>query len=537
MVEEAEQYQFALHCETRDTSLGTSEDFNAYAQAVQGFAAIGDFTLDFIPASIVYCPPGQDMTASLTQSESYGTRFTVGESTGFKTDTTVQAKIDFLGIIGEGVGFSNSQSVQNGQTSGIQVSHFRNTVVTADNQRAIGRAYWGPLGDLFVILVNPNFAVSRRADGTLFYSMNSIAQVVVIPAWKLLRPGEDPIANAIPDDVRRRLLELDPFIGNLDQFFPDSGAALADAALPYNDPSPNNRAEAIGRWWLDTGSELAYSQGETHELFSTQTNQVSFESTVSINASVGINYDGIAAALGTAQSNTTTVGFQSSKETDASFSRSAACLLIHNQNERDLDGIDLYFDKIFSTFMFRRVRARRRGPRDVVVDHGALQGKIYSKRDGAPLVGSGVRLISEDGEVHETSTSARGGYSFVNLQPGMYALEVGTHREELGIDEESSPYNPHELTIRDVQPVIDLRHAPVWQVQQALGIPSEVVRRIGEQIDKATSSAALARIAGVDRATVEEWREHVELRLPRRQRGAAARNRRASTERGTGAED
>src|SRR6266487_2663862 len=97
MSEEVEQYQLALHCETQQTSAGTHVDLNAVVQAVQGMAVIGDFTLDFIPASIVYCPPGQDMTNSLTQSESYGTRFTIGQSSGFKADTTVQAKIDFLG--------------------------------------------------------------------------------------------------------------------------------------------------------------------------------------------------------------------------------------------------------------------------------------------------------------------------------------------------------------------------------------------------------------------------------------------------------
>jgi hypothetical protein len=165
MTEQAEQYRIVLHCETRDTSLGTSEDSTALLQAVQGQSVIGDFTLDFVPISIVYCPPGQDMTASLTQSESYGTRFTIGESSGMESQSGVEFKVDFLGIFGEGVGFSQSQSTSNQSTSGIQVSHFRNTVVTADNQKAIGRAYWGPLGDMFVILVNPMFAASRRADG------------------------------------------------------------------------------------------------------------------------------------------------------------------------------------------------------------------------------------------------------------------------------------------------------------------------------------------------------------------------------------
>ena len=79
---------------------------------------MGTFALDFVPVSIVYCPPGQDMTASLTQSESYGTRFTIGESSGMQSQTGVQFKVDVLGLFGEGVGFSQSQSTTNTATSG-----------------------------------------------------------------------------------------------------------------------------------------------------------------------------------------------------------------------------------------------------------------------------------------------------------------------------------------------------------------------------------------------------------------------------------
>src|SRR5262249_11175683 len=150
------------------------------------------------------------------------------------------------------------------------------------------------------------------------------------PAWKLLRPGTDPIASAIPPEVRRRLLELDPFIKNLDQFFPDSGAELAVAANAFADPTAGNRAELIGRWWLDTGSEIVYSQGDSHQLFNALTNEVRFESGVKVNASAGINYDGLAAALGVTQNSTTFVGLQQSKETSASYSKTASCSLVRS---------------------------------------------------------------------------------------------------------------------------------------------------------------------------------------------------------------
>jgi hypothetical protein len=512
MVSEVELYQLHLHCGLRDVGFGggVTVDGLHVIQAVQGSSIIGEFTLDFVPVSIVYAPPGQDMTASLTQSESYGTRFTLGQSSGFKSEQGMQGQIDILGLFGEGVGFSDSQSVSNAQTSGTEISHFRNTVVTADNQRAIGRAYWGPLGDLFVILVNPTFAASSRADGTLFYALKSIQQVLIVPAWKLLRPINDPIAGAIPAEARYRMLGLDPFIRNLDQFFPDSGADLSIAANPYADPSANNRAELIGRWWLDTGSELNYSQGETHQLFSTQTNQVTYESTVTINATAGANYDGIiAASLGLTASNTTSVGFQQSKETSASYSRSASCLLIHNQNERDLDGIDLFYDKVFSTFMFRRVRARRKpGPND----YGALGGQVSAPTQ-APLAGISVKLRGR-GEIHETTTSSSGRYSFVNLAPGRYEVQVGDHRERVTIDQESSATSPQTLDVEDVRRTIDLQHAPVWEVRQALGVPSDVVQLIGANLPKVRRFAALARLAGVDKERVEQWRNTIRITWP-----------------------
>ena len=513
MTDAGELYQLVLHCEAQQTSFADSEDLNAYVSAVQGEATVGEFTLDFVPISIVYCPPGQDMTNSLTQSESYGTRFTIGESSGFSADTTVQAKIDFLGILGEGVSGSNSQSVTNQNTSAIEISHFRTTVVTADNQRAIGRAYWGPLGDLFVVLVNPKFETSRRADGTMFYSMTSIQQVIILPAWKLLRPGDDAIASAVPADARQRLLGLDPFIQNLDQFFPDSGVDLSVAASPHTDPSAGNRAELLGRWWLDTGTELNYSQGESQQLFSTQTSEVKYDSRVTINASAGVDFDGIAASLGVTQSDTTSVGFQQSKETMASSSRSAACMLIHNQNERDLDGIDIFYDKLFSTFMFRRVRQRRHIPPGEVAA-GAVQGRVLSRR-GGPLRGIDVVIRGPAGE-QTTSTSGTGVYSFVNLAPGTYELQAGDQRRQVVIGEDSSPDLPQILDLTGVRRTLNLDAAAVWEVQDALGVPSEVVRRIGKQLDEIHNVTTLAKIAGVDRQTVEAWRDTVELKWPRR---------------------
>ena len=517
MTEPMEQYQLLFHNEIRDivdiSPFGDhTMDSDWSVQAIQGKAVIGDFTLDFVPLTIVYCPPGQDMTNSLTQTETFGTRLTLGESQGMQSDSGEQVKVSILGLVGEGIGFSNSQSMSNQSVSGIQISHFRNTIVTADNQKAVGRAYWGPLNDIFVILVNPSFAASRRADGTMFYHMTAIQQVLLIPARKLLRPDNDPIAGAIPENARRRLLELDPFITHLNEFFPDSGADLARAANPFADPSANNRAELLGRWWLDGGTIVNYSEGETHQLMLTETNEVRYASGVSINASAGVNYDGIAASLGVGNGTTTTVGLQSSKENDASLAKNAACFLIRNQNERDLDGVEVYFDKIFSTFMFRRLRTRQNTNGEMTT--GAVSGTVYGV-DHVRMRAMGVSITDEQGNEQHTSTQVDGGYSFYNLPSGKYTIVAGDQKQVVTVTEQTAPVNPVRADVKNVRRPIDLHQSPVWEVTRALGLPSDKLRQVVARLPAGADLQHLAREAGVDQSTVARWQRAVVVQ-PRR---------------------
>ena len=523
MTEPFELYRIDLHCETQQTSFGTSGDASTVVTALMTSLDVGELVLDFIPLSIVYSPPGRNMSNSLTQSTSYGTRFTLGESSSFKAETAGQARMEFFGIVGTSVGFSTSQSVANQSTNGIQVSHFRTTVVTADNQRAIEATHWGPLGDLFVVLVNPRFSMSRRADGTIFYTMRSIQQLIVVPAWKLLRPGDDPIAAAIPPSSRRRLLELDPFIRNLDRFFPtDAGDDLSTAAAPHADPSAGNRADLLGRWWLDNGSVLSYSEGESRQLSSTIANEVRYEARATIEARAGVDVAGVRASLGISHTDTLTVGFQRSRETSEATSRTAACLLLRGDDESDHDAIDIFYDKIFSTFMFRRVRRRRIRPEAVGdVAAGALSGLVRG-RDGAPLRGAEIVLRGRGGE-QRTSTSESGAYTFVNLAAGSYVLEVGDTRQPVEVPQDASPERPHVLDLRGVRRRLDLRAAPVWEVQDALGVPSDVVRRIAAGLGEVGSAAKLARVAGVRRDVSEAWADRVQLTWPRRTSGKARR--------------
>jgi hypothetical protein len=332
--------------------------------------------------------------------------------------------------------------------------------------------------------------------------MKEIQQVLLIPARKLLQPDNDPIASAIPEDARRRLLELDPFITHLDEFFPDSGADLTHASNPFADPSPNNRAELIGRWWLDGGTIISYAEGESYQLISRETNEVRFTSGATIDATVGVNFDDLTVALGIGLGQTTTVGLQSSKENDLGVSKNAACFLIHNQNERDLDGIELYFDKIFSTFMFRRLRARRRN--DNATSYGAVSGTIYGK-DRVQMGAMNVRLVDDQGNEHQTSTRVDGSYSFYNLPPGHYTLIAGDQQKRLIVSNDVAPTNPVRFDIDGVRRPIDLHHSPVWELTRTLRLPSDTLRKIVPRLPADADLHHLGSMVGADKETVESW--------------------------------
>src|SRR5207247_10276329 len=136
--------------------------------ALMDMPKVGALTLDYLPVSIVYCPPNQDMTASLTNSQDYGTRMTIGNSAEF-VGLPVPQVLASLGMTLGISGPTTSQDVTNRAENTIELSYFRETVLTADNQRAIGRAYWGPLSDLFVLAKGSYFAIHQSSSDTNIY--------------------------------------------------------------------------------------------------------------------------------------------------------------------------------------------------------------------------------------------------------------------------------------------------------------------------------------------------------------------------------
>lgn len=195
----------------------------------------GDFSLEYLPMTILYCPPGQDMYNALTQNNYYGTIIGMGfsEDVGTKSEgvSKVQGGVNLnFGYVSGSLSFSGSEGVEQSEsvteamTNNVTMTYTWNTTLIADNQRVVGRKYWGPLGDLFLLLKNPWFSLIGTDEGKmLLVESDKTAErteILIVPGHRLLRPDGDPVASRIPPMTRKKILELDPFYVNLDKFFP-----------------------------------------------------------------------------------------------------------------------------------------------------------------------------------------------------------------------------------------------------------------------------------------------------------------------------
>ena len=123
---------------------------------------VGEFALEYVPLSIVYCPPGQDMTSALSATVTNRTQFTFTEIRGISEEYGTETRTQFgLKIAGFGLGGDlsevNSQSTNSQATKAVSVGYDESwsTTIVADNRTTIGRKYWGLLGDIDVLMRNP----------------------------------------------------------------------------------------------------------------------------------------------------------------------------------------------------------------------------------------------------------------------------------------------------------------------------------------------------------------------------------------------
>ena len=417
---------------------------------IAGAVGANDFLeAAYIPLAIVYCPPGQDMTNSLKEIESHGTRFTFGESrlTAAGESSAIGASLrGQYGFVGINASVEDttteSQAISDGSSSTIRISKTQETTVTANNQRAIGRAHWGPLGDIFVILKDMLFLVSEVFDEDSGYSVVPISasprsRKLLISTYELLRPPPGSEAAAIPWEQRKRILLLDPFVVR-DENVLDQVAAGAltpetavDSSLDPNTADNPTRAVPVLQLTPSAGTELTFYQSTGITIERMETHAVryttEFRSATSVGLSIGIPVVGVGLNSNFAEEQTIEYQTTSEMSQEQSLVKAAQCYLLRNQNDLHVGPIDVYYDTVFGTFLFRTIQNQ---------SCTQVSGIVTTKRK-LPLSFAQIRLLDVKGvQIAAAVSGARGQFALPcrPLKPGHYVVVVGgvEHPFEVG---------------------------------------------------------------------------------------------------------
>lgn len=488
-----------------ESAVSGNDNRRWYPPEIREFAAFiqyfGDYSLDYIPITILYDPPYQDCINSVSQSEVLATRVAIGtkESMGVawqsKESISGGISIGIPGVFESGVGGTSSsgsggsEEIGEGQTNTVTLRYQFNTKLVADNQNTIGRAYWGALSDIYVLLKNPWFQVVGNESGQLGIAVSSRSsietKIIILPAHRLLRPDGDPIAEAIPQSSRRRLLELDPFITNLDQFFPiDTGVALKNAVNQQANPSIGNRAALIAKYSISNGVTLDLSQITDLEVSDSLTNQTGYTAEVSNSIGMSSSTKGrifyVGAELNTSGTSSSSrfikVGFQESEETSIGLIKSARCVLTRNQVAEDLNDVQIWWDKHFSTFMFREVPP--------ILLFGIVRGILMDVQK----VGLNNALISiEYGRKRKsTMTDHKGAFEFVGIPAGKATVRYGGVNKKITITKNDLKRGYKNIgEIRNAIREIDLRKSSVWELANVCGTDVRTAKELAKGIRNA----------------------------------------------------
>ncbi len=501
----------------------------------------GDIQYGWIPRAIVYDPPGQDMKASLKESEEHGTNISFtqfdmlveGSSVG-STETIginwgaakMQGKVSTKGT-------SENQITDTTHVS-MELTSTQKTIITANNSTAIGRAYWGPLSDLFVILAGPWFKVATifndRSDEGLpaFLGLGSTnrsagTKKLIVPTWALIRPEAEYEVEMIPWDERKKILWLNPFVVKSSEILDEvaDGTRPLEDAITYNN-SLEGRAVKVLDLYLSKGSEIDYSESTALHITNANITSETYLTQVTNTSGGAINTPFVGGEINIGDTHGIRYGATKEFTQETKVTRTAQFYLRRSQNDQSNGSIQVYYDAIFGTFMF--IPWRRLGlvhfPFTATAPYGWNLSGLFEGKTKRRIEGEVIRLLSADGRkiLGEVYSDEDGNYEFsnLNLKPGKYIVNGGGNRTEFAITtnmiEKAQPLivdiidaketiRPHELTVRQAFEIFDIHPDKAKDFARAL-------REIG-------NSKALFKYLGWNKNAIKQFNENYIISWPK----------------------
>ncbi|MEM8566223.1 MAG: hypothetical protein AAGF85_07155 [Bacteroidota bacterium] len=485
--------------------------------------------INYLPTSIVYSPPGQDMYNSLIETENYGTRFTINSSSvvtqgkaflnsmGFNVGVEDDNFSANLGVNFEN-GSSSSQSVSDMSSSSLTVKRSKELTITANNNTAIGRKYWGPLSDLFVIVTDLLFYAFQAFDTDTQVALiplpsSPTARKLVISTRDLLVPPTSSEASKIPKEIRKEILKLNPFVTNdenlLDKVL-DEDSPVEDAVNKNADPNGfgnPTRATKVLAISMSAGSEVNYSESRALELNKVDSKAVNHVTTLTSKTSIGLSLGLKVFNIGFGSSRSETVSFQTTREMHVgevtSTIESAKCYLIRNQNALENEEIEIYYDNIFGTFMFRIPPA----PDDCFEIEGQ-NTNIY----GTPIYNQQVVLTDSNGTVLSSTYTSVGGFyklCFVPVAEAEYSLYGGDVSASFKLDKKLLSQRVLELNLSNDKRRIDLQNTSVSEFQEIFSVQSNEFNNLRRHLSAVKSAEDFFRLLNLDAKELEQAKKTI----------------------------
>jgi len=164
-----------------------------------------------------------------------------------------------------------------------------------------------------------------------------------------------------------------------------------------------------------------------------------------------------------------------------------------------LEGIAIYYDKIFSTVMFRKLQSL-----DEYVPTGAryVSGRVRDL-NRYKIAKTAVWLIPKGDPpagtvIRETMTDRNGTFNFPYVKPGRYDLVAGDQVRAVEVVPAGQSSRPSlEIDLDGVRRVIDFQKSPVWEIALAFGTSAVAVRRLAQDIAGVLDQEDLASILGM----------------------------------------
>jgi hypothetical protein len=162
--------------------------------------------------------------------------------------------------------------------------------------------------------------------------------------------------------------------------------------------------------------------------------------------------------------------------------------------------VEIWWDKQFSTFMFRVIEPSTASIVGVLVDvlgDFLPNAKLELIAIKLEQMGLGPDIPTLNPRYYVTMTDDRGRFAFRNVtRPGAYQLTYGMVAQDVQVTRASiRDKQPISVAIKNAKRVLDIRRSSIWELMKALNASEGEVRRLQSAFKKAKK---------LDTATLEQ---------------------------------